>query len=178
MQVRMLCTDCGVTAHADTLLEGSDRMEATAWVLGAALGWLYCARRHWLRSKVCSHCGSRALVREARAVSVAWGLGAAQPRLIVSGPQVVWPRGLGSPRERLRAGAPAALLALLVAGAALLGASVGVPLRLLAASGIVWTAFALAWAAVAVLRRTRTSPCADGCRAWDAQGRRLRIEVL
>ncbi len=40
MQARLLCMDRGVTAAADTRLEGSDRIEAVARVLGAAVGWL------------------------------------------------------------------------------------------------------------------------------------------
>jgi hypothetical protein len=174
----MLCTDCGVTAHADTLLEGSDRIEAVAWVLGAAVGWLYCARRHWLRVKLCSACGSRALVREAWAAAANARPFAVETQVIVRGACVVWPRGLRSPRQRLRAGAPAAALALLFACSAAFAAFAGVPLRFFGAAGLIWTVSALAWASFAALRRHFAFPWANGCRAWDAHGRRLRIEVL
>jgi hypothetical protein len=178
MQARMLCTDCGVTAHADTLLEGSDRIEALAWVLGAAVGWLYCARRHWLRTKLCATCGSRALVREAWAAAAIVRPCPAETRVIVRGVRVAWPQGLCSPRDRLRAGAPAAALALLFATSAAVAAHAGVPLRFFGAAGLVWSVSAGGWALLAGLRRRLAPPWADGCRAWDARGRRLRIEVI
>ena len=178
MQARMLCTDCGVTAHADTLLEGSDRIEALAWVLGAAVGWIYCARRHWLRTKLCARCGSCALVREARAAAAVARPCPTETRVIVRGVRVAWPQGLCSPRDRLRAGAPAAALALLLASSAAAAALAGVPLRFLGAAGLAWSVSAVAWALFACLRRRFALPWSDGCRAWDAHGRRLRIEVV
>ncbi|MBW2269875.1 MAG: hypothetical protein JRH16_14980 [Deltaproteobacteria bacterium] len=178
MQARMLCTDCGVTAHADTLLEGSDRIEAAAWVLGAAVGWLYCARRHWLRTKVCAACGSCALVREAWAAAAVARPFSVEPRVIARGASVAWPRRLSSPRDRLRAGAPAAVLVVLFALAAAAAALAGVPLRLFGVVGLAWSVSATLWAILACLRRYLAFPRADGSRAWDAHGRRLRIEIV
>ena len=178
MQARMLCTDCGVTAHADTLLEGSDRIEAAAWVLGAAVGWLYCARRHWLRTKVCAVCGGRALVREAWAAAMVARPFLAETRVITRGARVAWPRGLRSPRDRLRAGAPAAALAVLFASSAAAAVLAGVPLRFFGTAGLVWSVSALACASLASLRRRLAFRWADGCRAWDAHGRQLRIERI
>lgn len=178
MQARMLCTDCGVTAHADTLIEGSDRVEAAAWVLGAAFGWLYCARRHWLRTKVCTRCGGGALVRESRAAAALMRPIPAETRVIACGARVDWPRSLRSPRQRLHAGAPAAALAILFAGAAAGTAALGIPLQFFAAIGLVWTACALLWTGLALLRYRLALPWDAGCRAWDAHGRSLRIEIL
>ena len=69
MKPRMLCTDCFVTAEPDTVLEGSDLLELLGWCCLAAPGLLYCWWRHALRIKVCAFCGSRELVREARAAA-------------------------------------------------------------------------------------------------------------
>lgn len=173
----MLCTDCGVTDHADTVLDGSDRIEAAAWVLGAALGWLYCARRHFLRAKSCRGCGSMALVRESRAAARVARAPAAETRVVTEGPAFAWPRGLRTPRERLRAGAPAALVAAAVFAASIGAAIAGVPLGFVGAAGITWTLGAAGWVALAALRRRITPPWVPECRAWDANGRRLQIEV-
>lgn len=178
MRARMLCTDCGVTAHADTVLEGSDRAEAAAWVIGAAIGWLYCARRHFLRAKACARCGSMALVRESQAAARVARPCDAETRVLSPRGQVAWPRGLRTPRERLRAGAPAALVAVILFFVGVGAAAHGVPLRWLGAAGLTWTLGAAGWSLLAVLRRRLTLPWVPECRAWDAGGRQLHIEVV
>ena len=164
MGARMLCTGCARTAHPDTWLEGSDRLEAAGWLLGVVPGWLYCAGRHWLRGKRCPSCGGEALVREARAAAAAARPIDRETRVLSAGRALAWPRGLRTPRERLREGSgPAALSAF---GAALLVALPG--------ASLVVAVAALVWLVRSWLRgRPRAAP-----RAWDARGRPLRIEVL
>lgn len=64
---RMLCTDCGQTDRPNTLIGGSDLLELVLWACLVVPGLLYCGWRHASRCKVCAHCGSPHLVREARA---------------------------------------------------------------------------------------------------------------
>lgn len=179
MPSRMLCTDCGVTAEADTLLPGSDRVELVAWLLGAVLGWLYCARRHWLRRKACSACGGTALVREARAAIASFVAPPPRaPRILSAGTALAWPAALATPRQRLRAGAPAAGLATALTAAGLLALLRGVALEWIALAGLVWSLAAVAGSGLEWLRRRGGWAGAAGARAWDARGRRLRIEVV
>lgn len=179
MKPRMLCTDCGTTARPDTKLEGSDWVEILGWLAGAVPGWLYCAWRHALRIKICPWCGGRELVREARASAQA-SPARAEP---ASGPcignlhgPVRWPQAWRSPRQRLRVGGGFLLLvsaSLLVYGASL-GGLLGLPTC--AATGV-----ALAGAAAGgVLREARrVARVRSGlCRAWDASGRPLRIDLI
>jgi hypothetical protein len=63
----MLCTACGRTDAPDSLVVGSDAVEAVLWALLLAPGLLYCWWRHVHRRRICQHCGSAALVRESRA---------------------------------------------------------------------------------------------------------------
>lgn len=164
MGARMLCTGCAVTAHPDTLLGGSDQLEAGAWLCGVVPGWLYCAGRHWLRAKRCPSCGGRALVREARAAAAALRPLASETRVLTRGPGLAWPRGLGTPRERLREGAgPSALVALGV-GLTTVGTFAALAS---AAAGLLWL----------LLATLRSQPL-RAPRAWDARGQPLRIEVV
>jgi hypothetical protein len=179
MKPRMMCTECFRTAEADTLLEGSDLLEMLAWCCLALPGLLYCWWRHALRVKVCPFCGSRELVREARAAAQRVPPQAPPscgPRVgNLSGP-VRWPRALATPRERLRHGGVAASLVGAFLGNAALAAQ-DLALRdgaATAASAIaaVWAA----WVAYQVVRVSRMRSSLPGCKAWDRSGRPLRIE--
>jgi hypothetical protein len=163
MKTRMHCADCRATGLADTLLEGSDWIEMAGWLFGGLPGWLYCAWRHQLRIKVCSLCGSGALMRESRAQArrnppqAPPSFGA--PVANHSGPSR-WPRGLREPRQRLRLGGVwLAAWALAAAGLPVVGG-------LLAAA-------LLGREAARGLRHFGPGHC----RAWDAQGRPLHIEL-
>lgn len=183
MKPRMLCTDCGALAHPDTLLEGSDAVEMLGWLCFGIPGWLYCWWRHWLRIKVCPECGSQALVREARASAatrVSWESPDEPSTLRVAnlaGP-VRWPGALRSPRQRLRRGSLAVLFWLGVACTWGLAVSGLLP----AVAGMALTpTLALvggSWLARETCRIARMHDSLQACRAWDARGRPLRIEVI
>jgi hypothetical protein len=175
----MMCTDCFRTAEANTLLEGSDLVEMLAWCCFALPGLLYCWWRHALRVKVCASCGSRELIREARAAAERaprQAPPAGGPRVRnLSGP-VRWPRALAAPRARLRHGGVAACLvgtSLLCAVPALLNLAAAdaalVTVHVTTSGFGVW----LVYQAVRVAHMRATLP---GCKAWDASGRPLRIE--
>ncbi|MBT40040.1 MAG: hypothetical protein CL938_16015 [Deltaproteobacteria bacterium] len=161
----MHCADCRATGLADTVVEGSDWIEMASWLLGGFPGWLYCAWRHQLRIKVCSACGSGALLRESRAQArlhppqapPSSGFSVANR----SGPSH-WPRGLREPRQRLRRGGVWLAAWVLVA--------VGLP----TAGGLL----AAALLGHETTRELRQRFGAGRCRAWDMQGRRLHIEIV
>ena len=164
MKPRMHCTDCRATGPADTLLDGSDWVEMASWLLGGLPGWLYCAWRHQLRIKVCSVCGSGALMRESRAQALLYPPqvppSSGAPIANRSGPSR-WPRGLREPRQRLRCGGVwLAAWALAAAGLPAAGALLGA---------------ALLCREIARELRRHFGP--GRCRAWDAQGRPLQIEL-
>jgi hypothetical protein len=177
----MMCTDCFRTAEADTLLEGSDLVEMLAWCCFALPGLLYCWWRHALRIKVCAFCGSRELVREARALA-----GRLPPQAPPSGgPRVAnlsgpvrWPRALATPRERLRhGGVVASLLGAFVTSAALAALGIWAGDGALAAGTGIAVACA-AWIAFQVIRVSQMRATLPGCKAWDRSGRPLRIEQV
>jgi hypothetical protein len=179
MKPRMMCTDCFRTAHADTVLEGSDLVEMFGWCCFVVPGLLYCWWRHALRVKVCAFCGGRELVREARAAAERAPRQAPPsggPRVRnMSGP-VRWPRALATPRERLRHGGVAASLV-----GALLGSAALAVLDLAARSGAVAAVHAIAvlggaWITYQVVRVSQMRAAVLGCKAWDQSGRPLRIE--
>ena len=125
MATRMLCTECFETSRPRTLLTGSDRIELVGWLCLALPGWLYCAWRHALRTKACAGCGGRSLVREARAAA-ARHVGAPlapAPAVQSLGARVRWPQPLATPRQRLRAGMPGVLAALVSLLAGVLAAA-------------------------------------------------------
>jgi len=181
MKTRMMCTDCLRTAEADTLLEGSDTIELFAWCCLALPGLLYCWWRHALRIKICSFCGSRDLVREARAAA------ARHPETAPSGWEAPvrsaparfdWPEGVANPRDRLRHGGVFALLVgSLGASLALaaLDSSGNVAARLLVQALV---ASGVAWGAYQAFRVSQRRSELSSCRAWDSQGRSIRIERL
>jgi len=161
----MHCADCRSTAIADTRLEGSDWLEMATWLLGGVPGWIYCAWRHHLRIKVCGVCGSQALMRESRAQALLQ-LPQAPPAAPgtrisnLSGPSR-WPRALREPRQRLQNSWAWLLAWLLVA------AGLHIPATIVAAVFFVREVKReVAW---------RSGP--GRCRAWDAQGRPLQIEM-
>ncbi len=179
MKPRMLCTECFETSHPETSLPGSDRIEMAGWLCFALPGWLYCWWRHALRIKVCGVCGSRSLIREARAA--AGGEPAAlvetEPRLgNLNGP-VLWPPPFSTPRDRLHAGALgmlASLVALLGgAVAATHGASLLIPAICFKLSGLL----VAAWLVRSGLLWLRTRSRAGAARAWTQDGRSLHIEL-
>lgn len=179
MRPRMLCTDCHVTEHPATVLDGSDRLEMLAWLFLVIPGWLYCAWRHASRSKVCGVCGGGSLVREARrAAERLEEMPSANGTTItnLNGP-VLWPRVLAAPRERLRRGAGGALLsqAALVAWALVAAqpTSGGAALaaQILTVLGTAWLLHALALTIHLIV----TAPV---CRAWREDGSPLQIELL
>ena len=164
MKPRMYCADCRATGQADTLLEGSDWVEMASWMLGGLPGWLYCAWRHQLRVKVCGVCGSEALMRESRAQARL-----APPQApLSSGSRVAncsgpsrWPRGLREQRRRLRQGVIWLVAWILIA--------VGLPLI----GALVVTAFL----GREITRELQWRSGPGRCRAWDVNGRPLRIEM-
>lgn len=179
MKPRMLCTDCFSVAHADTLLPGSDAVEMLAWLCFGLPGWLYCWWRHVLRIKVCAHCGSTALVREARAAAAL-----RPPQLAgrtrvenLEGP-VRWPAALRTPRERLRRGAAVvALWAATLSTWAL--ASAGVLPAVAVTTALPALALtATAWVGRQAVHVARVQASLASCRAWDQRGRPLHVEVL
>ena len=181
MAAPMLCTDCFQTGEADTLLEGSDRLEMLAWCCLAVPGLLYCWWRHALRIKVCAHCGGGDLVRQARAAQ----LRATRIAPLSSGPRVRnltgpvrWPRALATPRERLRQGGLPAALASATAFCALL-AALGPPgPEALGLTGAALAAACGLWISRLGVRIAKQRAAWSGCRAWDAHGRALRIEPI
>jgi hypothetical protein len=178
---RMMCVDCHRTTVPATVLEGTDVVEMLGWLCFGVPGLVYCWWRHYVRIKVCAHCGSENLIREARAAS------RRQPPVArsYSGEPirnrrgaVLWPRALRLPRDRMRIGATALLLLALpfaswgvaqlcamgpepsaasVGGASLLGAL---------------------WLGREILSLGRRATWLGACRAWDASGRPRPIEIL
>jgi hypothetical protein len=177
MKTRMMCTDCLRTAEADTLLEGSDTLELVAWCCFALPGLFYCWWRHALRIKVCRFCGSRELVREARAAAARQPSiappAAPAPVRSLSG-RFDWPAAFAAPRDRLRHGGVVALFA-----STLLASLVPAALD---PAGAGWAfassaaALGLVWFGVQGLRMAQASASLMECRAWDAEGRPIHIE--
>jgi hypothetical protein len=162
VKTRMYCIDCGATDFADTRIPGYDEFEMLAWLLGGLPGWLYCAVRHALREKLCPHCGSEQLMREARAAVARGPVPALRVRIESRARFARWPAHLRDPRRRL------------VWGPIWLGAWV------LVATGCQALAIALIGACLASegweIGRKHFGRCR--CRAWDATGRPLRIELV
>jgi hypothetical protein len=178
---RMLCTVCFRTAEADTLLEGSDLAELAGWCAFAVPGWLYCAWRHAARRKICAFCGSGELVREARAIRRRRAPQPAplySPRILSCSGTVRWPRALGTPRERLQqGGAGAALVAALLLSWTL-GTLGLVDARMAIAMRLTASLLCASWMIHQIARVSRLRRALSGCRAWDARGRPIRIELL
>lgn len=109
MGVRMMCTECFRMEEPDTIIEGSDRKELLLWFCGLAPGFLYCYWRHNNRVKICPHCSSGELIREAsaarrkRLACEAMEPPAARraPRIFTSGKPGLLSRFAGTPGERL-----------------------------------------------------------------------------
>lgn len=103
----MLCTRCGRTDRPDVLVAGSDALELLGWCLFAAPGLLYCWWRNMHRGRLCPHCGSAALLPEARAARAARrereARDGAEPlhggRLVYAARRVPW---MAPPGDRLR----------------------------------------------------------------------------
>jgi len=158
---RMYCIDCGVTDFADTWIPGFDEFEMLAWLLGGLPGWFYCAVRHGLRGKLCTHCGSEQLMREARAAAARAPALAPRTHIESRAAFARWPAHLRDPRRRL------------VRGPIWLGAWV------LWVAGFSPLAIALIGTHLAseVLEICREHFDPRRCRAWDSAGRSLRIEL-
>jgi hypothetical protein len=176
----MLCTECLHIGSPENALEGSDRVEAVAWCLFALPGLLYCGWRHATRFKVCSRCGSDALMRESRAAASRHALATPtaddSPSPHRSKGGFAWPHAFGSTRARLRSGAAFCAFIVWGASAGLLGW-----LDLASAEQASHTATASAllcatWLAHQVHLASRPRGVALRCEAWDANGRALRIE--
>jgi hypothetical protein len=175
----MLCADCGITEHPDTLIEGSDIVEMIGWLCFAIPGALYCSWRHALRIKVCPRCGGRCLVREARAAAARRAWAADGPSTLrvanLSGP-MRWPEALRSPRARLRHGSAAVLLWLCAwlscaAGFAGLSDAAWTFAWIVAVAGVGWFTHE-------AFRIARVHEALNACRAWDDRGRALHIEAI
>jgi hypothetical protein len=179
MKPRMLCTDCGNLAHADTVLPGSDTLEMLGWLCLGLPGWLYCCWRHALRIKVCASCGSGALVREARAAAAGRPVQLPGPTRIenLDGP-VRWPPALRSPRERLRHGFIAVALWGFLFASWILGSAGVLPAAALAAARPAVVLVGTAWLALEAVRTLRIHAAHSACRAWDHRGRPLHVELL
>jgi hypothetical protein len=110
---RMLCTRCGATDRPDTRIGGSDLLEIVGWALLLVPGALYCWWRHASRQKVCSHCGSAAVVREARAASErADAASTAGGQLVFAADRIGWLAPPGVRLRKVRWGGAAAALGL------------------------------------------------------------------
>ncbi|MBW2418763.1 MAG: hypothetical protein JRH19_09470 [Deltaproteobacteria bacterium] len=181
MAKRMLCTDCSEVSVPDTVLEGSDLLELIGWACFVLPGLLYSVWRHLLRFKVCPHCGSGDLMREARAAARrrqpdAYPSSGRRVRSL-SG-DVHLPQGLHAPRTRLwRLGFGASLV---VAAALTLALAM---LQVLSSDPAVAISCAasllgLSWLLVEIHRLSRVQASVGSCRAWGADGRPLRIEQI
>jgi hypothetical protein len=178
MGFRMYCSDCGATDFPVTRLEGSDTVESLGWLMGGLPGWLYCAWRHALRTKLCANCGSASLIRESRAsrARAAWPV---PPRFSPIPTQsraalVVWSGPLQDPRRRLLSGTPW-IAAWLFAGFGFGSAGAAVALACILVQAICAASWEEDFA------ESADSPWGHGpghCHAWDAQGRPLRIELF
>ncbi len=175
VKMRMLCTRCWRTARPDTRLGGSDRAELAAWLCLGLPGALYCWWRLVTRRKVCSVCGSHALVREARAArrarqgEVVWyggGLGSGRG---------AWPGILGTPSQRLVHGGFGALLFALLLGERLVA---GLAPAAVATSPVLPMLACAGWLAWQGLRAHRLRSAAPPIEARDEHGRPLPIEAI
>ena len=179
--IRMLCTECLELGEPDTVLEGSDRIELAAWCLLALPGLFYCAWRHATRFKVCSRCGSDALMRECRAAVArrqpeARRAGGSRVRSL-SSLAIAWPRPFDSTRLRLRCGAIAALFVLLAGCSGLMGVlDLAPPLQ--ASQAALASGLLCALWLFHQLQHSRLRCGGAICGAWDADGRALRIEQV
>ena len=176
----MVCADCFHVAVPDTVLEGSDLVELLAWACFGVPGLLYCWWRHLARIKICPNCGHRELIREARATA----LGQAPTAPPSSGPRIhslsgalCWPSSLRTPRARLRSGGTALLLSLGLA--AWLLAVLDLPaLESVQVMAYASSLLGLAWLGHQIVQLSRMRSPALRCRAWDEDGRSLRIEPI
>jgi hypothetical protein len=158
---RMYCIDCRETDFAETRIPGHDEFEMVAWLLGGLPGWLYCAFRHALRGKLCTHCGSEQLMRETRAAAARAPALVPRSRIESRARFARWPAHLRDPRRRLTRG-PIWLGAWL-----LFGAGFGPLAAALIGTWLASEALGIGWQHLDPRR----------CRAWDATGRPLRIEL-
>lgn len=180
MPCRMICTDCFHVGEPETVLAGSDRLEILGWCLFALPGLIYCWWRHAGRSKICAACGGGALMRESRAAAARRGpvASSGSGRFHSDHGAFLWPGTLVSPRVRLRSGSVAAALSLVAAVAWILGLLEPGPsttAQVVARGG--WLLCA-GWIAFQAALLVRERSFAAGCRAWDEQGRPLRLERL
>jgi hypothetical protein len=176
----MVCADCFHVAVPDTILEGSDRVELLAWACFGIPGLLYCWWRHLARIKACPNCGSRELIREARAAALKQAPTAppsSGPRIWSVSGSLCWPRSLRTPRARIRRGGISLLLSLGLAAwllAMLDPVAVETPLVMAYASSLI----GLAWLGHQIVQFSRTRSPLLRCRAWDEDGRPLPIEPI
>ncbi len=178
MKARMLCTECLRTAEADTVLEGSDAIEMLGWCCFVWPGLLYCWWRHALRIKLCGFCGSRELVREARAAAArrpaqAPSVGGARVRSEFA--PLDWPTALACPRDRLRVGGSLLLLAVMFSASAALDVAVADDALILLHAVV---AAAAAWVLRREIRVAKLRAALSDCRAWHADGREIQIERI
>jgi hypothetical protein len=175
----MLCMQCYELDEPDTVLDGSDRAEFTAWCCFLVPGLLYCAWRHLSRVKACPRCGSHALMRESRAAAARRSLRdevQAEPRFRHRA-DFQWPRPLASPRRRLRIGGLGALLVVVASASWLAAVADPTPARhALEVATLCWLAVSL-WLA-RQFQRLVVGRHDAGCAAWDERGRRLNIERI
>jgi hypothetical protein len=133
-------------------------VEGIGWLLGGLPGWLLCAWRHALRTKHCAVCGSAALARETRASAARRPVASRHFRRSGSD-EGVWPPHLRDPRARLQHGFGCVGVWLLLA--------FGPPPFAVCAAAM--------WLATETSLGGRHR--AVRCDAWDANGRRLPIEL-
>jgi hypothetical protein len=172
----MLCMQCYRLDTPETVLEGSDRIEFIAWCCFLIPGLVYCAWRHLNRAKACPACGSHVLMRESRASAARRPLEPDSEPRFRGGHGFEWPQPLASPRRRLRAGSVGALLVGFASVAWLAAVLDPTPaqhaLDLATGSWLLVTT----WLGRQFLRLVRSRTDAEGCQAWDENGRSLHIE--
>ena len=177
----MLCLHCGRLSVPDTRWGGSDTAEFFAWGLLPVAAWFYCYWRHLGRGKACPHCGSQELMRETRAARQWRGeaphLGHEGTASLAS-PAHRLMELRRRPRNRLSAGALAALLGCGTACAGALGFFGSIGTGRMLAYGQLASLAGLGCFALGCLVQGSGGTSLARCRAWDEHGRRLRIEAI
>lgn len=174
----MLCLGCRYLGEPETLLQGSDRRELAGWICGVLPGFLYCAWRHFLRAKVCAHCGGSELMREAAHAAAnrpAQAAGRARIRSARPG-DVLWPTAIRMPRARIAMGWR------LSSGLSVFTVALGATSQNPASSAwlvvlTLWLAL-VGWFSFRARPLTHTPHVPASVSAWDDTGRRLYLEQI
>lgn len=177
----MLCLDCGQLSVPETRYRGSDTAEVLLWSLWSLTGWLYCTWRYLNREKACGRCASQQLMRESRASRLRALASARRGRETVAplySPAHRLVEFRRQPRRRLRVGALATLFGTATAGAASLDSFGALGIERGFVLGQLASLVVLSWSPLYDVLVRGYRETLEGCQAWDAQGRSLRIEAI